>query len=292
MISDALVAPGERALLGEEVSSSAAAWLTTGVLWLQNRPRVGGQRRCGRSGQIARTASACAGAGERGTFGESEAEKGARFGEDRAGADPRRPTRLCEDGADPRCPVGGAEDRLRPSRPDPRPMSDRSLEDARRSDRSATRRADQPLPPLTRQRRSVAARERSCGKSREGYPPLANASPDPAAVTDWQPPQFGLQTPRFDARTEFTHPTGRASAPALSVSSDPLAQRDFAVHNHRRSHQSDRASHSSRRAVLRMNAREPAPRRAASRLDRVRRPGSFRASSRSAARRRSGRRPS
>jgi hypothetical protein len=26
-------------------------------------------------------------------------------------------------------------------------------------------------------------------------------------MTDWQPPQFGLQTPRFNARTEFTHPT-------------------------------------------------------------------------------------
>ena len=159
MISDALVAPGARALLGEEVSWSGAAWLTTGLLWLQNRLRVGGRRRCGRSGQIARTASACAGAGERGTDGESEAEKGARLGKGRAGADPRRPTRLCEDGADPRCPVGGAEDRLGPSRPDPRPMSDRSLEDARRSDRSATPRADQPLPPLTRRRRSVAARE-------------------------------------------------------------------------------------------------------------------------------------
>jgi len=50
MISDALVAPGAWALLGEEVSSSAAAWLTTGLFWLQNRLRVGGQRRCGRSG--------------------------------------------------------------------------------------------------------------------------------------------------------------------------------------------------------------------------------------------------
>ena len=30
-------------------------------------------------------------------------------------------------------------------------------------------------------------------------------------MTDWQPPQFGLQTPRFDARTEFTHPTGFAA---------------------------------------------------------------------------------
>jgi hypothetical protein len=30
-------------------------------------------------------------------------------------------------------------------------------------------------------------------------------------MADWQPPQFGLQTPRFDARTEFTHPTGFAA---------------------------------------------------------------------------------
>ena len=211
-------------MLGEEVSSSGAAWLTTGLFWLQNRPRVGGQRRCGRSGQIARTASACAGAGERGTDGESEAEKGARLGKDRAGADPRRPTRLCEDGADPRCPLGGAEDRLGPSRPDPRPMSDRSLEDARRSDRSATRRADQPLPPLTHRRRSVAAREcclvaasrvAAYGEAVERVATLSAAGEcrDPAARTDWQPPQFGLQTPRFDARTEFTHPTrcGRSS---------------------------------------------------------------------------------
>jgi putative transposase len=38
---------------------------------------------------------------------------------------------------------------------------------------------------------------------------------DPAAVTDWQPPQFGLQTPRFDAHTEFTHPTGRSGRPPI-----------------------------------------------------------------------------
>ena len=31
---------------------------------------------------------------------------------------------------------------------------------------------------------------------------------DPAAVTDWQPPQLGLQTPRFDGRTELRTPHG------------------------------------------------------------------------------------
>ncbi len=157
--------------MGEEVSSSGAAWLTTGLFWLQNRLRVRGQRRCGRSGQIARTASACAGAGERGTDGESEAEKGARLGKDRFGADPHRPTRPCEDSAGARGPLGGPENRLGQSRPHPRPMWDRSLEDARRSDRSATGRADRPLPPLTRQRRSVlecARRERAPDRPSSG----------------------------------------------------------------------------------------------------------------------------
>jgi hypothetical protein len=37
-------------------------------------------------------------------------------------------------------------------RPHPRPLWDRSFEDARGSDRSATGRADQPLPQLSRQR--------------------------------------------------------------------------------------------------------------------------------------------
>src|SRR6266542_6975009 len=121
-------------------------------------PRVRGQRRCGCSGSIARTASACAGTCERGTDGEGEAEAAARGGRDRARADPRGPTRLCEDSANARSPLGGAEDRLGPSRPHPRRVWDRSLEDARRSDRSAARRADQPLPPLTRQSWSVLER--------------------------------------------------------------------------------------------------------------------------------------
>jgi hypothetical protein len=121
---------------------------------------VKAQRRCGRSGQIVRAASACAGAGERGADSESGAEAGTRFGEDRAGGDPRRPTRVCEDSASARSSRGVAEDRLGQGRPHPRPLWDRSLKDARRSERSAAGRADQPLPQLRRQRQSVPYRER------------------------------------------------------------------------------------------------------------------------------------
>ena len=171
--------PG-KTLLGEEVPWSGAAWLTTGLFWLQNRPRVRGRRRCGRSRQIARTASACAAAGERGTDGESEAEEGARLGKDRAGADPRRPTRLCEDSAGARGALGGPEGRLGQGRPHPRPMWGRSLEDARRSDRSATGRADRPLPPLTRQRRSVLERARQeRAPDRPSIPPQLRLPCDP-----------------------------------------------------------------------------------------------------------------
>jgi hypothetical protein len=177
---------------GRRSSSSGATCLTAGLFWLQNRLRVRGQRRCRHSGQIARAASACAGAGERGTDGESEAEEGTRVREDRAGAGRRRPTRLREDGAGARCPLGAPEDRLGQSRPHPRSMWDRSLEDARRSDRSTTGRADHPLPPLTRQRRSVLERARpgraliargasppveKLWQESGGYPPMAIGLP-------------------------------------------------------------------------------------------------------------------
>jgi hypothetical protein len=197
-----LEAPNTSALRGRRSSSSGAACLTAGLSWLQNRLRVRGQRRCGRSGQIARAASACPGAGERGTDGESEAEEGARVRKDRAGAGRRRPTRLCEDGAGARCPPGAPEDRLGQSRPHPRSMWDRPLEDARRSDRSATGRADQPLSPLTRQRGSVLERvrpgraliargRRACGKAVERMGGSYPRPGDRVAVREG-----GVRTPR------------------------------------------------------------------------------------------------
>lgn len=84
-------APGASALRREEARSPGAECLTTGLLWLQNRPRVRGQRRGERFGQIARTASACAAAGERGAVGQSEAEEGARAA--RKGVEGRTKTR-------------------------------------------------------------------------------------------------------------------------------------------------------------------------------------------------------
>jgi hypothetical protein len=127
--------------------------LTGGLFWLKNRSRVREQRRCGRSRQIARAAAACAGAGKRRSDGESGAEEGARVGNDRAGADPRRPTPVCEDSASARSPLGAAEDRLGPGRAYPCPVWDRSLEDPCRPERAATGRADQLLPRLNGRRR-------------------------------------------------------------------------------------------------------------------------------------------
>src|SRR6266498_3365929 len=57
---------------------------------------------------------------------ESEAEEGARVRRDRAGADPRRATRVRADGEDARRPLGAPEDRLRQGPPDPRRLRHRS----------------------------------------------------------------------------------------------------------------------------------------------------------------------
>ena len=53
-----------------------------------------------------------------------------------------------EDRASARHPLGAAEDRLGQGRPHPRPLWDRSLEDACRSERAAAGRADHLLPRL------------------------------------------------------------------------------------------------------------------------------------------------
>ena len=144
------------------------------------------QCRCGRSGQIARAAAACAGAGKRSTDSESGAEAGARGGEDRAGGDPRRPTPMCEDGAGARSSRGAAQDRLGQGRPHPRPLWDRSLKDARRSHRSATWRADQPLAELSCRRRLLAGTktENPAGASRRGSRAFySSENPSPAILS-------------------------------------------------------------------------------------------------------------
>src|SRR6266511_6407703 len=52
-------------------------------------------------------------------------------------------------------------------------------------------------------------------KERGGYPPLTNTLPSAQRCDRLAASAFGLQTRRFDARTEFTHPTGRPGRPAF-----------------------------------------------------------------------------
>jgi len=118
-------------------------------LRLLESPRVWRQGTSERSGPIAGTAPACPQAGERGPLGASEAEAGSGGGRDRAGADPRLPARVRADGEAARPALGAAADRLGQGRPDLGPLRHRSLEDARRPERSPTGRTTQPLPPLT-----------------------------------------------------------------------------------------------------------------------------------------------
>ena len=74
------------------------------------------------------------------------AEEGSRVGKDRTGADPRPAARVPADGESPRRPLGATEDRLRQSRPNPRRLRHRTLEDARRPDRAPAHRTAEPLP--------------------------------------------------------------------------------------------------------------------------------------------------
>src|SRR6266536_3264292 len=56
------------------------------------------------------------------------------------------PARVPADGESPRRPLGATEDRLRQSRPNPRRLRHRTLEDARRPDRAPAHRTAEPLP--------------------------------------------------------------------------------------------------------------------------------------------------
>jgi hypothetical protein len=116
---------------------------------LQNRPRGSGSHRSDSSGQIERAAAARAGTGKRDPQRQSDPEKTARRGNDRAGIDPRPSARLAPDGTGAQSPAGRSENRHGQSQSPPYPVRDRPLQDARRSNRPATTRANQHPPPLT-----------------------------------------------------------------------------------------------------------------------------------------------